>query len=300
MTQVAAALLAVALLAPAPAAWAWGDAGHEIVAAIAYARLTKAARAKADALLATDKDTLTAPDFVSRATWADRWRDEDRSTTRLQYEATRRWHYVNIEIDGGSVDAACNGHPPLPAGTPASKGPADDCVADKIDQFAAELHARATPAAERLLALKFLLHFVGDLHQPLHAADRHDSGGNAVPVLYGELKAADNLHAYWDHELVRDLGTDPRAVAQALNRAITAAQARAWRKGGSADWANESWTQARRVAYDFSGETTATDEHGETATKLDATYEQRALPVVREQLSRAGVRLAKILNAALN
>jgi hypothetical protein len=293
----AAALLG-ALLA-GQAAWAWGDEGHEIVAAIAYARMTKAARAAADALLATDRDTLTGPDFVSRATWADRWRDADRATTRVQYEATHRWHYVNIEIDGGTLAAACNHHPPLPPGVAASQGPADDCVVDKIAQFSAELKAAATPPAEKLLALKYLIHFVGDLHQPLHASDRHDGGGNALPVLWGDIQAAENLHAYWDRELVLRLGHDPRAVARALNQAITGAQSRAWGKGKPADWASESWRQAKAVAYDFSGEATAPDEHGVAVLKLDAVYEQRALPVLRAQLSRAGVRLARLLDAAL-
>ena len=293
-----AVALALALLAGQPA-WAWGDEGHEIVATIAYARLTKATRAKVDAMIAADKDTLTAPDFASRATWADRWRDADRNTTRVQYEATRKWHFVDIEIDGGTLDAACNHHPPLPQGVAASKGPPEDCVVDKIEQFRAELGTAATPPAEKLLALKFLVHFVGDLHQPLHASDRHDGGGNEVPVLYGGLKAADNLHAYWDRQLVRRLDRDPAAAALALNKSVTTTQARAWRKGTPADWALESSALARTVAYDFSGESKAPDEHGQPTLKLDAVYDQRALPVVREQLARAGVRLAKLLNAAL-
>ena len=299
LRAIGGAALTVVALPLAPPAYAWGDEGHEIVAAIAYARMNKAARAKADALLATDTDPLTAPDFVSRSTWADRWRDADRSTTKVQYDATRHWHFVNIELDGGSLDAACNHHPPLPPGVAASRGPADDCVVDKVDQFSAELRAAATPQSEKLLALKFLIHFVGDLHQPLHAADRHDSGGNAVPVLYGDLGAPDNLHAYWDQRLVRQLGTDPKQVAQVLNKAIGGAQSRTWGKGKPADWAAEAAAQAKAVAYDFSGESTVPDEHGIPAIRLDAVYDQRALPVVREQLSRAGVRLARLLDAAL-
>lgn len=292
---VAAALVTL----PGPAAWAWSDPGHEIVAAIAYARLTHAARAKADALLAADTDKLTAADFVSRATWADRWRDADRDSTRVQYEATRQWHYVNIQIDGGSLDVACRGHPPLPAGTPASQGPAAACVVDKVGQFAAELRAHATSKAEKIRALKFLLHFVGDLHQPLHAADHHDSGGNDVPVLHGHETVSDNLHHYWDSHLVQRLGSDPKAVAATINASITSAQARAWRKGKPADWAIESSTAARSVAYDFSGEGTKADAKGVSVTVLDAVYDQRALPVVRAQLARAGVRLGTLLNAAL-
>lgn len=293
-----AAALALALAA-AQAAWGWGNEGHEIVATIAYARIGKATRAKVDALLAADPDALTAPDFVARSTWADRFRDQDRATTKLQYEATRRWHFADIELGGGTLAAACHGHPPLPAGIPASQGPADDCLVDKIEQFRTELAATATPPTERLVALKYLIHLVGDLHQPLHASDDHDAGGNAVPVRWGDLDAAQNLHAYWDRRLVRLLGPDPRAVGAALNRSITAAQARAWRRGTSADWAYESWTLAKTVAYDFSGESKVPDERGDEVLELDAAYELRALPVVREQLARAGVRLATLLDAAL-
>jgi hypothetical protein len=113
---------------------AWGDEGHKIVATIAYARLTPAVKKKVDALLAADNDKLTAPDFVSRATWADKWRDSDRDTTRVRYSATHNWHFVDIEIDNGNLDAACNNHPALPPGSPASAGPANDCVVDRTVQ----------------------------------------------------------------------------------------------------------------------------------------------------------------------
>jgi hypothetical protein len=105
--------------------------------------------------------------------WADKYRDSDRDTTRNRYEATWRWHFVDIELGQQDLGPACFGHPALPPGVPASKGPPRACVVDKINQFAAELGDPATGASEQLLALQFLLHFVGDLHQPLHAADDH-------------------------------------------------------------------------------------------------------------------------------
>src|SRR5262245_51379216 len=102
---------------------AWGDEGHEIVGVIAYGFLTPAVRTKVDALLAADHDGLTPPDFVSRTTWADRFRDSDRTSTKIRYNATHNWHFVDTELDDGNVDAACNHHPALPAGTLASAGP---------------------------------------------------------------------------------------------------------------------------------------------------------------------------------
>jgi hypothetical protein len=95
-------------------------------------------------------------------------RSPNQLRTKIHYQTTRMWHFVDIEL-AESLASACFGHPPLPPGIPASTGPPRACVVDKIDQFAKELGNPATPASVRLLALKFLLHFVGDLHQPLHA-----------------------------------------------------------------------------------------------------------------------------------
>ena len=128
-------------------------------------------------MLTADPDTLTAH-IASGATWADRYRDSDRGGSRQRYEQTRQWHFVNIELDGPNLDRACFGHPRLPAAVPASSGPAKACLVDKIEQFTAELSNSATAPGERLLALEFLLHLVGDVHQPLHAVDDHDAGGN--------------------------------------------------------------------------------------------------------------------------
>ncbi len=123
-------------------------------------------------MLASDTDPLTPKDFAGRATWADKYRNAHRGTAA--------WHFVDIEIDQPNLEDACFGFPSLPTGQFASTGPAQDCVVNKIDEFSVELKSPSTPPAERLLALKFLIHFIGDLHQPLHAADHHDRGGNCI------------------------------------------------------------------------------------------------------------------------
>lgn len=292
------ALLAVALAAlVAPHfAHAWGDEGHEVVGTLAYKRLTPKAKKAVDAILAADKDTLSPPDFVSRTTWADKYRDSDRNTTQVRYKATRQWHFVDVEIDGGTLAAACFGRPALPSGTPASAGPADACVVDKLLQFKKELADPATPAAERTLALKFIMHFVGDIHQPLHASDHHDRGGNAVVIEVSPSTTQSNLHAYWDTFLVQRLGTNVAAASANAGKLVTPANVATWSAGSIEDWANESFAQAKAVAYDFKGETTFVDDHGGTGEILDAKYEARALPVAREALAKAGVRLANLLN----
>src|SRR5262249_41008935 len=155
---------------------------HEIVALIAQHYLDPAVRSKVGALLAADPDSLAPHDIAGAATWADRYRDSDRRTTNERYDRTHLWHFVDIEINSPDFDGACFGHPAIPAGTPAASGPAKDCVVDKVNQFAAELADPATNAEERIVALKFVLHFVGDMHQPLHASDNHDAGGNQKRV----------------------------------------------------------------------------------------------------------------------
>jgi len=291
--------LVLILLALPIQVFAWGDDGHQIVGAIAYSRLTPSVKNKVDALLAADTDDLTAPDFISRTTWADKYRDSDRSSTGKRYEATRHWHFVNIEIVNGQAGSACNHHPKLVLGMVASAGPAQACIIDKIDQFISELRNRSIAKTEKNLALKFLLHLVGDLHQPMHTADNWDRGGNDVAVLYGERTTPDNLHSYWDHYLVRGFGDDPRVVGASLNRQISKAKADLWSNGTPSDWAMQSFGRAKSVAYNLTGQQTFTDERGVKTIRLDQAYENHALTLAREQLAKAGVRLAAVLNLNL-
>jgi hypothetical protein len=103
-----------------------------------------------------------------------------------------------MEIDHPDLNAACFGRPVLPAGVLATDGPDKVCAIDKIKQFEAELTASSTDAEERLMALKFILHFVGDLHQPLHSSDNHDRGGNSVKVRHASsLGHGIDLYVAW-------------------------------------------------------------------------------------------------------
>ena len=294
MTPSRVFALAATMTLPGHAA-AWGDEGHEIVATIAYAHLTPSAKKKVNALLAADTDKLSGRDFATRATWADKWRDSNNT----RYNATHLWHFVDIEIDKPDVDAACFGHPPVPAGTAASQGPANNCSIDKIDQFRAELKSGSTPQGEKILALKYLMHLVGDLHQPLHSADRHDRGGNDLMVIPPNATKPVKLHGYWDTNLVQDLGKDPKAVGATLDKRITKAKIAEWSKGTATDWAKEAYDKAKSAAYNFAGEQQFVDDHGGKGERLDAAYDKRALPVVREQLEKGGIRLAAVLNDAL-
>ncbi len=265
---------------------AWGDLGHRVTALIAYRHLTPSARTTLDALLAGDSDTLTGPDFASRATWADKYRNAHRETAA--------WHFVDIEIDAPDMAAACFHFPAL-GGALAGAGPAKDCVVNKIDEFAAELTNATTPRAERLLALKFLIHFIGDLHQPLHAADHHDRGGNCV-LLAALQGQATNLHAYWDVDVVEALGHSPEQIAEKLDAGLSGAEAKKGSGGRAADWAMESFEIARRDAYALHDLPTCRHRG---AVALSADYAAQARKDAATQLLKAGLRMAAVLNQAL-
>ena len=246
--------------------------------------------ARVDAMLASDDgNALTAHDIASEARWADKVRDADVDGARL---ATRQWHFVDIELSDGDVDRACFGHPTLPAGSAAFPGQPQECVVDKIGQFRAELAGTRTEAAERLTALKFMLHFVGDVHQPLHSSDDGDRGGNSKPVVGGS--GSRNLHAFWDTAAVRRLGPDAGTVSAALVAGITPAQQSAWAGGSPASWATEAFRLSKAETY---GMLPSPDAAGRY--ELTETYDEMAARDAALQLSRAGVRLAWLLNSAL-
>ena len=280
---------AIGLLAVLPArALAWGYEGHRVIALIARGHLTPAVRAKVDALLATDTDALTAHDMASEATWADAYRGAG-------HRETAQWHFVDVEVNHPDLAQACFGFPASPVGR-ASAGPAQDCLVNKVAEFAAELRDPATPPAERLLALKFLLHFVGDLHQPLHASDNHDRGGNCVQVSLGGVRST-NLHSWWDTGVVELLGAKPEALAARLSARITAAQKAQWRRGDLTSWAVESYRVAKINVYALG--TPAGCGRDAAPVALPDAYVAAAKGVAAVQLERAGVRLAAVLNRAL-
>jgi S1/P1 Nuclease len=294
---LSASLISLTVAAWAPAsAWAWGDEGHMIVAAVAQNFLEPGVRDQMNSLLSADTDELTHADFASRATWADKYRDSDRHTTKQRYNATHLWHFVDIELDNPNLETACFNFPKLPAGTTATKGTDKDCVVDKINQFKAELANSRTAVLERIIAFKFVLHFVGDVHQPLHTADDHDQGGNKKFIIFGRRTTCAILHSYWDDNLVLKLGHDHQMVADELANEFRG-QSSTWMTGEPSDWAQESFQKGRDFAYKLG--TAVPNERNEPCFEISPQYDDDALPVVREQLAKAGMRLAMVLNQAL-
>lgn len=308
---VGAVCAATALLA-AGSASAWGNDGHRVIALIArkYIDMNPAVAAKVDAILSgpLDPPLAAGANFAELGTWGDRYRD----SSAARRTATRQWHFVDLAYGAPDANAACFGFPVLAPGQAAVDGAAADCVVDKINQFRKELAAPGTSPAERKLALLFLLHFVGDLHQPLHAAERnHDAGGNGVFVVVGDNATGTTLHGYWDSNTVSRLGSTPQGIADALASEITPAQRTAW-MSGAADgraltWARASYDIAKANAYDALPSKVRPcrihhrdgPDTTEACTEIDTTYANAATGKARTQLKKAGVRLAGMILEAL-
>lgn len=292
MSVIAKIVIGVLLITAAQTVLAWGDEGHEIIGSVAEHFMTARAKKSVEALLAGDMSGLTrSTDIPEESTWADRYRESDRYGSKRRYYRTREWHFADIEIDGGALSEACHHFPALPSGVWASEGPPHDCVVNKLLEFTKELRSPDTPIEERRIALLFVLHLVGDLHQPLHVSDNDDYGGNEVKVS-DHGRAVESLHHLWDVEFVREISPDEHIAARALISAISAAELRRWQSGTIEDWANESHDIGVNVAY---GELDSTDRH--RRHELSDQYDIDALRMTQLQLSRAGVRLAYILNS---
>jgi hypothetical protein len=210
-----------------PHAFAWNGEAHQLVAWVAEARLSDKAKAGVKELLG-DADLSDAV-VVS---WADEVRRERKETAP--------WHYVAIPVDAAGYD-------------PAAKHWNDgQNVIEVIERFTKVLADKKALKEDRVEALKFVVHFVGDLHQPLHCADRNgDKGGNGRLVFFPGRKKAVSLHTVWD-TLILPRSKGKQSVAEygdALNDKITEKQAKAWATGTPRAWAAECWKIAREQVY---------------------------------------------------
>jgi hypothetical protein len=261
MRRILRFLLPLILIFPA-SAQAWGPKGHEIIARIAADNLTPAAHLRLSQILDGDAPAL----MVLNSSWADEIRSE--------HPETASWHFVNIEVGSKGYD-------------PKRDCPKDNCVVRQIEREAGLLRDPHAPFATRRDTLRFLIHFVGDLHQPLHASDRHDKGGNGFAVFMGRRRT--NLHRVWDEDLVEALGPDPMADAADIEATLSPSDKARIESGTPADWANETFQLGSKEIYarlPASG-----------PVRLPRDYAARERGVVRQQLARAGLRLAMLLNA---
>jgi S1/P1 Nuclease len=287
--------------------YAWNSYGHMTVAAVAWENLTPEARKKATALLQLNPDykhwIVGVPAakraqvaFVVAATWPDLIKSEtgyqndgeepkepgasknEGYTDTLQH---RYWHYIDLPFS--------------PDGTPLVQ-PKSPNAKTQIATFRATLSSSTASAALKSYDLAWLLHLVGDVHQPLHATSRFtkdlpqgDQGGNLV-MLCSKPKCRAELHAFWDSTL--GTSKDPNAAIRKAAK-LTAADPQAAAIADESAWINESFEAAKATAY------APPVGVGAGPFALDAEYRKNARAVAIGRVALAGARLANLLNDAL-
>ncbi|MCC2975054.1 S1/P1 nuclease [Sphingomonas sp. PL-96] len=269
------ALALVFLASPAQAYWEYG---HETVATIAYRNVTPQTRARIDALLRQqallETPTCPARTIEEASVWADCVKPLGE---RFSYAYS--WHYQNVDVcKPFDLKSACKD---------------GNCVSAQIERDLKLLKDPKVPVRERVQALVFLVHFVGDLHMPLHAGDRGDLGGNRVKAAYGGYAPERlNLHSIWDGLLAeRAISTPPSIVRRYSpeERATIAA-------GTIEDWSRESWEVSRDSAYAPAYGGNACGPAPEGRVTLDAATIEKLVPVAQLQVERGGLRLARLLD----
>jgi hypothetical protein len=322
MLRIAALSIVLSVLAGESHAWAWGCEGHQAIAIAAERLLPTGARAAVNAVLAASPidpalrrfcESVPGSPLGDSATWADDFREVE--------PATGAWHFINFPRAAGAHTGDYKRYCTAPQ-SPDSIG----CI---VDALVAQYHTLTTTRDPKLKAnaLRFVVHFTGDIHQPLHDITNGDRGGNCFPVtVLDETPQEDdrhnwrpNLHAVWDVELVRGVmraghlaGASELATFIAASR-MNAEAPTALRVAG---WARDSNALARRIAYGKLPTTapveparartlTSCDDNNHIGSRMAAlhehitpAYQQAGQPVVVNQLRLAAERLASMLRAA--
>ena len=277
MRRIAAFSAFVLLLSFAPLAFGWAGLGHRMVGELAQRHLTPEAAAQVATLLAGEAE----PTLAGTAMWADDLRGAD----PVRFKQTSRWHYINARGGGCGFDLA--------------RDCADGgCVVRAIAEQRAILGDRNAPMDARRDALKFLVHFVGDIHQPMHAGNRTDAGGNGhqvslrtplEPEAYARSKyvggvMGTNLHSVWDYYI---LGARGLSLPQYADRLDALPWPQAAPLSPPLAWAGESCRLIdARAIYP-------------TAHKMDHGYLDTMRPLAEQRVRQAAYRLATLLNETL-
>jgi hypothetical protein len=247
-------IVVLALLMISPNAFSWGKTGHRIVGEIAQRNLTKEAQKGV-------KDLLGNDDLSRVATYAD----EIRSNRKFDYTAP--WHYASIPNEKTYFDQKRN---------------KDGDVIEALFRFEETLRDPKKSKDERAESLKFMVHMIGDLHQPLHVGIAEDRGGNSVRLKW--FKTETNLHALWDESIVDFEQLSYSEYSTYLNH-YTTEEKKEFSKGTIIDWAKES-QDLRGIVYDTGG-----------SENVGYDYHYKVKPVFEKRLRQAGLRLAQLLNS---
>lgn len=253
--------IALLLLALASHAGAWSFKGHRTIGEMAEQQLSPRARATVQDLLRDEP----SPTLAAVSTWPDEVRNEER------WRHTGRWHFVNFP----QGDCRYRARRDCPEG---------NCIIGALDTQRSLLRNPNAPRQQRIEALKFVTHFVGDLHQPLHAGYGFDRGGNDTQIRFNRMGS--NLHALWDGLLIDTLELDPPALLQHLTREPLPAPGAVGR-GSSARWAEQSCALIESAQL-----------YPERRF-IDRSYVERTRPLAEAQMRLAASRLAAVLEADL-
>lgn len=270
--RLALLLAVLAALWPAPVR-AWGREGHRVTGLIANELLTAQSRAGLRALLGSD-------DLSLAATWADDYR----APLAMAYPGSATWHFDDIPLCGKAVPATfCAG---------------GNCASSRISHFLQLARDTSLSREKRADAVRFLVHFIGDLQQPLHASDNADRGGNEVQVEIPGMSQPAKLHYAWDTLFVRTSlrgrseGEFALALLAAYRRQLPGMQA-----GNLESWLAESHQLAAEVVYDgLDGALHCPLSSAGQRFVLSNAYVARASQVVQTQLAKAGARIALVVN----
>ncbi|HEY4337774.1 MAG TPA: S1/P1 nuclease [Puia sp.] len=238
----------------------WGAVGHHAIGTIAERHLTPAAQAAVRELLGTE----SLADIAS-------WADDVRPTPA--YRATEPWHYINE-----------------PSGLSFSEFERDVEGGDRMNVYKALLAQEKvatdtkTTKQQKTEALKFIVHFVGDMHQPMHVSHAEDKGGNTIQVNF-EGKGT-NLHSLWDSKLIDRFASNYQELASKVDHA-TPVQISQWQKDAPIKWAWESYEISSRLYAEVDAMKSRT---------IDDAYYQAHIGIVEQRLEQAGIRLAGVLN----
>ena len=258
MNRRTSSVALIAILIPS-VCFAWGRDGHRITGFIAAKYLTPRARAAI-------RDLLGDESLADVSTWPDE--------IRRQRKHTAPWHYANPapDSDGFNLDRDC---------------PDEGCVVSAIIKYSHVLRDKTASREDRIEALKFVVHFVGDVHQPLHLGNARDRGGNDIKVTFFENNT--NLHSLWDSGMIRRTKKGWTEYATELAAKITPQERVLYGTLDPVVWATESQTLAHSNAYDVPKD-----------GQLGQDYLDKNMPVVERRLSMAGVRLAALLNVVFD
>lgn len=269
-------LSALLLLAVSGQALAWSKQGHQLVGELAERELSPAALAEVRRLLEGESN----PTLAGVSVWADEIRAESRTTGNKLGELSSRWHYVNFPGEGCDYQ-------------PARDCPEGNCVIGAINAQAAILADRSRSDEDRRNALKFVVHFVGDAHQPMHAGFAHDRGGNNFQVNYRGKALPEgqgtNLHGVWDYWLLQSAGLDNAAYVAKLQQTPVPADPAIGALNPALAWTLESCRLiASEQAYP-----------PKRRRNLGDAYLDRHRPTAERRIRQAGDRLARLINDAL-